>query len=443
MLSFIFGLIIFPLIKIQYEVNPDEGINLIKGFLLNQGYQFAIDIWSDQPPFLAFLFSLIHRIAEGNLFYYRAAIAIFSLVLVLVFNSLLRIRNKSISSYLSFILMISPCFFNYSFKLMIGVPSLSLSLLGCWFFLRKKTILAYSMGAILLALSFQTKFLAILIFPALLFYLFQKILSKEINVKSLILPIILLITLNLFFVWIWNLTSLEQLVETHLVASRAFEDLDDYKFQLISNHFPNYFIFFILFSIIWIIYLKQLKENIFILVWFFVSLIFVFTHKPLWEHHLINLYLPSLLIIAVPLNYFLERKKKYVRWLIFFPITIFIYMKKDKIYYDESLNNAFVENIKMVKQFNPKNEIILSDRPIYAFVNNFTQMPNYACFSEKRIRSSNLTTKNLINDIQKFKPSLIVVSRFRSLFEQADLNFFLQENYKLEYSQYIDLYVRK
>ncbi|HET9953991.1 MAG TPA: hypothetical protein VFQ61_05790, partial [Polyangiaceae bacterium] len=33
-----------------FEIDPDEGNNLIKALLLDRGHAFLTEIWSDQPP---------------------------------------------------------------------------------------------------------------------------------------------------------------------------------------------------------------------------------------------------------------------------------------------------------------------------------------------------------------------------------------------------------
>ena len=39
---------------VAYEFGTDEGINLMKGALVANGFSLYSDIWSDQPPVLTF-----------------------------------------------------------------------------------------------------------------------------------------------------------------------------------------------------------------------------------------------------------------------------------------------------------------------------------------------------------------------------------------------------
>ena len=53
----------YPFRKI-FEIDPDEGINLIKGLLVEQGYSLYTEIWSDQPPLFTYFLAVVFRILE-------------------------------------------------------------------------------------------------------------------------------------------------------------------------------------------------------------------------------------------------------------------------------------------------------------------------------------------------------------------------------------------
>src|SRR5262245_12551418 len=75
-----------------YEFHLNEGINLIKGALVANGYTLYDQIWNDQPPGLTLVLAAIHRLFPFNVGIPRAVVIAFSSLLLW---SLFRIVRRS------------------------------------------------------------------------------------------------------------------------------------------------------------------------------------------------------------------------------------------------------------------------------------------------------------------------------------------------------------
>src|SRR3990172_1962065 len=70
--------ILFYPFRFAFELDADEGVNLMKSLLVNQGAELYTDVWSDQPPLLTYLIAALFRIVGVNLTVVRLLILLFS-----------------------------------------------------------------------------------------------------------------------------------------------------------------------------------------------------------------------------------------------------------------------------------------------------------------------------------------------------------------------------
>ena len=65
-----------------YELRADEGINLQKAALIANGHQLYSEIWSDQPPVLSYVLSMVHHFFPFSVAAARVMILLFSAILI-------------------------------------------------------------------------------------------------------------------------------------------------------------------------------------------------------------------------------------------------------------------------------------------------------------------------------------------------------------------------
>lgn len=114
---------------IPFQLNPDEGINLVKADLLNQSFEFIKEIWSDQPPFLSSLLGIIFNIVEDKVTTARYLIIGFSLLFISGFYRLLRAEfNFHIALIFTCLLIIQSQFATYTSQILVGLPAVALAI---------------------------------------------------------------------------------------------------------------------------------------------------------------------------------------------------------------------------------------------------------------------------------------------------------------------------
>ena len=160
----------------SFEFDPDEGINLMKAFLVNNNYQLYTEIWNDQPPVLTNLLAWTFNIFEPNVNFCRSIILLFSVILLwenwLILYLLGGIEHAFIGSLF---LIISPDYLKLSISVMVGLPCLTLALgaflsIILWHSTHKNRWLVVS--AILLSLSVLTKLFTLFLAPIIVVGIF-------------------------------------------------------------------------------------------------------------------------------------------------------------------------------------------------------------------------------------------------------------------------------
>ena len=150
----------------------DEGYNLMKALLVNNGYSLYTQIWSDQPPLFTLMLSVIFRIFGYDVNQARAIILLFASLLVWAVVQYVRIGwNGWAAIGAGMMVVLLPTFLELSISVVIGLPaialaSVSLYFLGMWFKQRKYIWLGLS--AILLAASVLIKLFTGILAPIFL-----------------------------------------------------------------------------------------------------------------------------------------------------------------------------------------------------------------------------------------------------------------------------------
>ena len=68
--------------RAQFEFSSDEGVNLMKSMLMDNGYKLYGQIWSDQPPLFSYLLAGVMRITGYNVAPARTLVLIFACLLL-------------------------------------------------------------------------------------------------------------------------------------------------------------------------------------------------------------------------------------------------------------------------------------------------------------------------------------------------------------------------
>ena len=115
----------------SYSLQVDEGLNLEKAALVDNGYRLYNDIWSDQPPLLTYALAFVHHAFPFSVAAARVTILIFSILLATsLFRVVLRFEG-SLAAWSSVLFLISSeLFLKLSVSVMIGLPAVALAMLA-------------------------------------------------------------------------------------------------------------------------------------------------------------------------------------------------------------------------------------------------------------------------------------------------------------------------
>jgi hypothetical protein len=157
---------------VAYEFGTDEGINLMKGALVANGFSLYSDIWSDQPPVLSFFLAGLEWVFPYSVTAARASMLGFSgLLLWSLFRIVFRLEGRASAWLAMAALAAIASFQELSVKVMVGLPAVALAvaaldqvLLGA----SDRKAWRYWLAGALFAVSLQTKLFTLTLLPALI-----------------------------------------------------------------------------------------------------------------------------------------------------------------------------------------------------------------------------------------------------------------------------------
>jgi 4-amino-4-deoxy-L-arabinose transferase-like glycosyltransferase len=159
-------------LRSAFQLDPDEGYELMKSFLVSRGYHLYSDVWDDQPPLHTECIALLFRLFEPSVFICRLTTALFAIVLLIsVFEICKHFADKT-TGYLAVWLIVSSTFFvQLGASALLEIPAVSLMVaaiaVSCKFYEAFQARWLIFSG-ILIGLSLQVKFTAALLLPTVL-----------------------------------------------------------------------------------------------------------------------------------------------------------------------------------------------------------------------------------------------------------------------------------
>lgn len=357
-----------PITKI-FEMDYDEGFNLIKSLLYSQGFVLYSEIWNDQPPIFTVILSGWFKLFGQSIFTARLLVLLFSSVLVWSFYQIIRRELGNIPAIAStFILFTSWLFIRLNISVMIGLPSLAMAMLAVYLLSIYQTInnsltdnlnindvqktnsyRLLLLSGILFALSLQIKLFTIFLLPLLIVYLLNYQFPSTENLNKfweyikplciwLISIAIVYLAIGIYFHQIFNheqvlLTHFNQTQDANLDTFNNFKSLR----QMLSQDFDYLFLAVIG---IWAIWNKKEKNGLLPITWLGSAFLILSIHKPIWYH-----YYP---LLSIP-----------IAWLSAYAIALFVNFLQQAKYHQLNfkkfqLNNLNLDNLKLIA----KNQLI-------------------------------------------------------------------------------------
>jgi Dolichyl-phosphate-mannose-protein mannosyltransferase len=487
-----------------FQFNPDEGIELAKVDLYQQGFQLYQQIWNDQPPLPTVLWSLWLSLWGRTLANARGLTLVFATLLVWSYGNCLRLTIGKTAAIVGVLLLIgSVNFLNLSNAVMMGLPSLAFVMLSVYGLLLSQRspfsspksplpLIWLAGSALAFAIALQLKSFVAFLIPVVFTYLLlspkaafaspgRQGIEQEETIKPVPLPVRGEASFGprLLEAILWVVIVI---VATYGIS--LFLPPPDFS-QTIGGHFnaelgrfENWFYglgdFFELFlseidllilSGLTMILLPQQRQSIPIFpgLWLLFASITLFIHRPVWSHYSLLISLPVIWLatfalqqIAIALKLGKKsgsslhpRPQKVPRKIILMglglclvclPIKGWLTFAKTQDLLRDSQVYQPVLQALMTHQH--QTNWLFTDMPMFGFQANLNVPPEIAVFSQKRLRSQNLALPDIINIFDRYQPEQVLLVRFPEI--QMGLIALLNQRYELQYAKKnVNLYLRK
>ncbi len=466
---FIFAIRFGPITQ-SFELDYDEGLNLIKALLYSRGFAFYSQIWNDQPPLFTVILSSWLNLFGQSILAARILSLLFSSLLIWCFYQLIRQDNGNITALIASVLLFTSwLYIRLSISVMIGLPSLSLAMLSIYLIslYKKNHLKKYLLfSGIVFALSLQTKAFTLFLIPLIMMYLwnFGMNLSQNKNNKNIrhifysllqwmgILSFTYLIIAFIF----GQFSHHEQLVQTHL-NQPIITEIENYNNLYYLNFMTAQdrdYIFLAVMGILTIIYNKN-KNGLFPITWLATSILILLFHKPIWYHHYHLISIPICWLAAYAIapiidlfsqNWHGNFKSflKFISLLNLIIISLISVIFVSLIFLTPPITKGGppkdLQLLQSVLKYKSSTNWVFTDRPIYAFYANLPVPPEMAVISSKRINSGKLTHQEMLGILKKYRPEQIVIARMNFyILNDPDISNYVNKFYTKTYSNKKDL----
>ena len=458
-----------------FEFDPDEGINLMKAWLLDNDYQLYGVIWNDQPPILTHLLASTFSLVEPSVNLARSLILVCSTILLWQTWLVLYLLGGVLHAYIGCLfLLIAPNYWKLSVSVMVGLPCITgamgaiLSII-LWHTSKKNIWLIVS--ALLLSLSVLTKLFTFFIAPIIVVgIILERMFSKEkISWQQKLQPFALWIAIftgfsSLILLFLVGIDNVHLLVENHTDA-RSIEAFQNIALKHSLRN--DYRLFLVGFTVWGSIIACQRKQwqVLYFGAWSIIAYSLLVNHRPVWYHQVLLLHIPAIVMVGYAMGEILttaiNSRRSYFRSkgriiLALFTVAVFyaaiLLIGEQTRTTAKEINswrkacNSMVQTTSLDRQFlteitrlGSKTDWIVTDSPIFAFRAGIPVPPSTAVLSRKQLETGSITEEELIDIIEQYQPEQIFLKRF----DWSEVSTFLDRDYQLvKQTNNFRLYVR-
>lgn len=447
--------LLFPVSE-QFQFNTDEGIQLIKALLTNEGYSLYGQIWSDQPPLLNTLLVAVIKIAGYRVSAARLLILALSAMLLWANFHFMRIAAGRAAAIVStLLLLLLPKYLELSISVMVGLPAIAfavLALLSLALWHQRRSYWVLLLSAALFSLSIFTKlftgFLGPIFLAGLVAAEYQ---AQRKNLLRAFYPafvwgvtfalssVVLLITQV-------GLENIPQLVLPHLQG----QDIVEFQYAALTiNHHLVPRLPLLLAALLGAYFAWRERQWLLMypLAWMVSAYVLLFGHAPVWDHQQLLVTVPAVMLAPIVVMKALKKfslARRAIPWdwasVLTYILFIFIFFRI-VLPPDLLLSRPLAEPSKVslimtreeasilndMSNYSAQTHWVVADIPMYAYWIRKPVPPELAVFTMKRLLTGNLTQAEVIDNIIEYQPEQVLLGRMQ--YEQIEN--FLQGNYTL------------
>ncbi len=456
--ALLFGFAVLLLIPIAdiFLYNFDEGFEVTRATLQNQGYVLYKEIWSDQPPLFSLLLSTWLKLFGNSIFWARALVVLFGSILVFFFHRTIRFFfNNKAALFGTVLLIFSRDFIKLLVQVKIDIPALAIAMAAIHFFIlsvhsRKLThakALALIAG-VLACLALQTKLFTIAIIPVLLIYaLIRVIQAKSPPVRKTLIEVVIWcagscvivgsLSLVLYYL-AYGGNFIDQLLVSHVEAGGSFQELSFTHMLTQAMKADPFFWLITAVSLAIAPFSRYRNRLYFAYIWLLFNLAFFYNHQPIWPHYYLLFALPMAWIASFTLFSFQHSKLRHhlikpqmlgitsrslyqvsILSLIVFILTV--YPARDLKFFITGQHNlqqvTKAEDVRLqvldhLAEYAPATNWLATDYAMMGFYANLKVPPELAVLSRKRVLAQDFDGEDFLHVIQNYQPEQIVLGRF-------------------------------
>ncbi len=454
----VFSLLFNPFMT-KFQIDNDEGVNLMKGLLVSDGHRMYTDIWSDQPPLLTYVLAGLVRVFGVTVNPGRLFVLLMSCTLLWAGCRALRVIAGEVHAIAGGLLVILiPDFIKLSSAVMVGLPAISLAILSMallltWQEKRKAAWLVLS--AVILALSIMTKaFTSFLIVVPIGALLLSERLRPENSMwrQRLTAPGIWALSFGAALLGLLVLCvgydSVGQLVFGHVAGKKAL-GRSYTLYRALESAWP-----LLALGVLGGVY-SLLGRRWWCLVfsaWVLSAAFLLSKHRPVWYHQQLLVSVPAALLggYAVGQGWqwacqsIKEGRSRWLRAVSVLPVAAvltWLMVCQVPVAMAPCRRSSFLANFReevdggeraaQVARYAHETKWIVTDRPMYAYRAGLRTPPYLAVTSAKRIRTGQLSHQEILRLIREYRvEQVLMVRRDWPLVQK-----YLKKDYDLVYAK--------
>ncbi len=408
------------------ELWVDEGFNLQKAALVAEGFLPYREIWSDQPPVLTYALAAFEFAGVGSVALARAFILGLACLLLAALFRLTQHTFGLLAAWLAVLLLAgSPSFQLLSVTVLIGLPAIALATFALERCVCSRGAGWLAVSGVLFGLAVQTKFFvapwAIAFMAAILVPGLRdkgtargRVVNLAIWCGASAATFLLVMTLS-------GEALIAQLVSPHLEpVTRAFQ-----LFQSLLRLYGMVNADQVFFAgvaggavLAW----QQQRQAIIPILISAVPLVLLANHAPIAMHHGLLSYVGLAWLGGAGVAWLFKwasgpRANVHVAAL---PVILCVavgaliapkWHRTFKKLHEEQAD--FVAMAEAFRAHYQRGDWVVTDRPLVAYRVGALNPPSLAVFSTKRIQTGNLPPRVLIAEIERWKPTTVMLNRFK------------------------------
>ena len=437
-----FVLLTVPLGSI-FRISGDEKFELMKAFLVSKGFALYSQIWNDQPPLHTALLAELFRLFGPSVLTARLlGLGFASIFLVSFMTNVARFEGV-VTAYLAAIyLLFAYIVFRLFLSAMLEVPTFSLALLStallCGWKFRRRWLWLVASGLVA-GVSLMVKMTGALLFPALAFEIVWSVWKQSksapfrqaafaLAVWTFPMFLVIGITILLF-----SGMSIDQLIAPHFLKIRPGITSRDLKLSIPFLWSSSSYLFLPAFVGVTLRILDGRFSTIRIPSFWFVTIFIAhLLHQPFWGFYYLHFAIPLAWLAAVGLKeLFLHAKAVFqdpgskvthrLGWTAFLALVIISSMPAGGLYlwkdYQAIRFSPHIQDftiVKLLSKYRDRIHWVYTDNLFLAFYAQVKVPPELAVVSLKRINSTHLTTKVIIQILKHYRPEMIVLPIYKT-----------------------------